>query len=132
MRAVVIAALLLSAAAVAVQPAVAADNCTDSPFATNSTSPSSLFSITAINNILDEHNTARRNVYPFATNMPMLNWSQVLSDFAQEKVESLCSLTHSSNAERSNLTRFGWSYVGENLAYYTASSLDTLNGAYLE
>ena len=38
------------------------------------TSPSSVLSIEAINDILTEHNNARRNVDPVAATMPMLVW----------------------------------------------------------
>ena len=107
------------------------DACDDSYLLpTNSASPSTVLSVAAINGILTEHNNARRNVQPPAQVMPMLRWNQTLADFAQEYMDTCVGIVHSSNAQRTNPSRFGFSYVGENLAAGGSSAyLVTTGGA---
>lgn len=96
-------------------------NCNSYLLNVNSPSPSPILSVAAINGILTEHNRARRNVNPIALEMPMLQWDQTLANFAQEYMDTCVGLVHSSGTVRSNRTRFGYSYVGENLAAGTST-----------
>jgi uncharacterized protein YkwD len=105
------------------------DACTDQYLLTG-TSPSKVLSTAAINSLLVEHNRARLGVSPQAKTMPMLQWNQVLADFAQEYMDTCVGMVHSSNAMRSNASRFGWSYVGENLAAGSGSTYLALTGGF--
>ena len=114
--------LLLMAAVFTIRH-VNGDACDDSYLLSASApSPSSVLSVAAINGILTEHNRARRNVQPAAQVMPMLRWNQTLADFAQEYMNTCVGLVHSSSSTRQNPTRFGWSYIGENLAAGSSSA----------
>jgi leishmanolysin len=87
-------------------------------------SPSTVLTVDIINAILKAHNDARRAVIPSAGAMPLLTWDQRLADFGQEYLDSCPGMVHSTTAMRSNQSRFGTAYVGENLAAGTAYSLN--------
>jgi hypothetical protein len=87
--------------------------------------------VDSINAILTQHNDARRTVSPAAATMPMLTWDQTLADYAQEYMDGCPGLVHSSQAARMNISRFGYSYVGENLAAGTSASFGLADGGAL-
>jgi pathogenesis-related protein 1 len=133
-------AVLLLQVAMLLQPvdyvSLTQAQCTDFFLLTGNTSPSpGQLDVRTINAILTEHNRARRNVFPWASDMPMLQWSPKLAGFAQE-YQDTCphgqTLTHSSGFLRTNATRFGFTYVGENLAAGPGDNyLPTLGGGAL-
>lgn len=96
--------------------ASAATNCLSYLLPTTSPSPSPVLSVNAINGILHAHNGARRTVSPAAAAMPMLTWNQTLANYAQEYMDGCPGMVHSASSLRQNPTRFGYAYLGENLA----------------
>lgn len=87
----------------------------DASYYVTSTSSQQL-SLDQINGILTEHNDARRAVYPFAKDMPMLQWDDTLAELAREHLSTCPGLVHSPQELRTNESRTGYWYVGENMA----------------
>jgi pathogenesis-related protein 1 len=99
--------------------------CDRSYMINDTVSPSPIFTVAQINAILKAHNDARRNVFPHARVMPMLQWSQGIADNAQAYIRTCpgsqsSPLVHSSSASRTNIA--GFRNVGENLACGSGSS----------
>lgn len=100
-----------------------ADSCETSYFLSSaSPSPSSIFTVDAINAVLKEHNDARRNVWPWAKHMPMFKWNQSIANHVQAYLNNCPfpdGLAHSTSTYRTSL--FG-KYMGENLAAGSSSA----------
>ena len=111
--------VLLSAATAAT--IASADACDDS-YTLTGASPSTVLTTAQINAILKAHNDKRRSVMPYARTMPMLKWDQNLANYAQSYISQCPSLTHSPAEARMDASKFGFWYVGENLAAGTAMS----------
>ena len=104
---------------------VAADAC-DTSYLVSEPSPSFQFSAAAINQMLTATNNARRNVFPWATVMPMVTWSSAIAQNAFNYIMSCPGLVHTSTAYRQN--KAGYSYLGENLAVGSGSNYNNLTG----
>ena len=99
-------------------PLAPADDCEKSYFLSASSPTRSLtLSNNDINTILKGHNDERRAVFPYATQMPMLQWSQDLANFANDHAATCPGLKASDESRREEPKAFPqWWYVGESLA----------------
>ena len=68
------------------------------------------------NAILEAHNTARRNVIPYAKEMPMLTWDDELASYSQEFIDTCPGLIVSDPEDRMDPDRFGVWYIGQSIA----------------
>ena len=78
------------------------------------------------NGILEAHNDARRDVYPYAKAMPMLSWNNTLAAYSQEYISTCPGFLVSDPSERVDPERFGVWYVGQSIA---AGPIDTFGAA---
>jgi len=125
MRSICVVLLLLLLTAESLSDAVSPTNdCEKSyMFADGTASPSKIFTIAQINQMLKAHNDARIGAVPTPdATMNILQWSQTLANFAQEHVDGCPGMRHSTAAARTDTTRLGsLAPLGENLAAGTSN-----------